>query len=247
MLRLKLIILLGLLFVGQYSFAALSPLTVVTQTPLEDGQSWSLPVETLVFLTLLTFIPIILLLMTSFTRIIIVLGLLRSALGTQSAPPNQVILGIALFMTFFIMSPTIDKIYQDAYVPYSQEKITMQEGLDNATKPLREFMLTQTRESDLALFVNMSHTDDIQTREEIPLRVLVPAFVVSELKKAFQIGFTLFIPFLVIDLVVASTLMALGMMMVPPATVSLPFKIMLFVMADGWHLLLGSLAQSFFS
>ncbi len=247
MLRLKLIILLGLLFVGQYSFAALSPLTVVTQTPLEDGQSWSLPVETLVFLTLLTFIPIILLLMTSFTRIIIVLGLLRSALGTQSAPPNQVILGIALFMTFFIMSPTIDKIYQDAYVPYSQEKITMQEGLDNATKPLREFMLTQTRESDLALFVNMSHTDDIQTREEIPLRVLVPAFVVSELKTAFQIGFTLFIPFLVIDLVVASTLMALGMMMVPPATVSLPFKIMLFVMADGWHLLLGSLAQSFFS
>ncbi len=247
MLRLKLIILLGLLFVGQYSFAALSPLTVVTQTPLEDGQSWSLPVETLVFLTLLTFIPIVLLLMTSFTRIIIVLGLLRSALGTQSAPPNQVILGIALFMTFFIMSPTLDKIYQDAYVPYSQEKITMQEGLDNATKPLREFMLTQTRESDLALFVNMSHTDDIQTREEIPLRVLVPAFVVSELKTAFQIGFTLFIPFLVIDLVVASTLMALGMMMVPPATVSLPFKIMLFVMADGWHLLLGSLAQSFFS
>ena len=166
------------MFVGQYSFAALSPLTVVTQTPLEDGQSWSLPVETLVFLTLLTFIPIVLLLMTSFTRIIIVLGLLRSALGTQSAPPNQVILGIALFMTFFIMSPTLDKIYQDAYVPYSQEKITMQEGLDNATKPLREFMLTQTRESDLALFVNMSHTDDIQTREEIPLRVLVPAFVV---------------------------------------------------------------------
>ncbi|OCG03579.1 flagellar biosynthetic protein FliP [Gilliamella apis] len=245
--RLKLIILFSLLLASQYSYAELSPLTIVTQTSQPEGQTWSLPVETLVFLTLLTFIPIILLLMTSFTRIIIVLGLLRSALGTQSAPPNQLILGIALFMTFFIMSPTLDKIYQDAYIPYSQQQITMQQSLTEASKPLREFMLSQTRESDLTLFVNMSHTDDIQTREDIPLRVLVPAFVVSELKTAFQIGFTLFIPFLVIDLVVASTLMALGMMMVPPATVSLPFKIMLFVLADGWHLLLGSLAQSFFS
>ena len=245
--RLKLVILFSLLLASQYSYAELSPLTIVTQTSQPEGQTWSLPVETLVFLTLLTFIPIILLLMTSFTRIIIVLGLLRSALGTQSAPPNQLILGIALFMTFFIMSPTLDKIYQDAYVPYSQQQITMQQSLMEASKPLREFMLSQTRESDLTLFVNMSHTGDIQTREDIPLRVLVPAFVVSELKTAFQIGFTLFIPFLVIDLVVASTLMALGMMMVPPATVSLPFKIMLFVLADGWHLLLGSLAQSFFS
>nr|WP_122983238.1 flagellar type III secretion system pore protein FliP [Gilliamella apis] len=245
--RLKLIILFSLLLASQYSYAELSPLTIVTQTSQPEGQTWSLPVETLVFLTLLTFIPIILLLMTSFTRIIIVLGLLRSALGTQSAPPNQLILGIALFMTFFIMSPTLDKIYQDAYIPYSQQQITMQQSLTQASKPLREFMLSQTRESDLTLFVNMSHSGDIQTREDIPLRVLVPAFVVSELKTAFQIGFTLFIPFLVIDLVVASTLMALGMMMVPPATVSLPFKIMLFVLADGWHLLLGSLAQSFFS
>ena len=245
--RLKLIILFSLLLASQYSYAQLSPLTIVTQTSQPEGQTWSLPVETLVFLTLLTFIPIILLLMTSFTRIIIVLGLLRSALGTQSAPPNQLILGIALFMTFFIMSPTLDKIYQDAYIPYSQQQITMQQSLTEASKPLREFMLSQTRESDLTLFVNMSHTGDIQTREDIPLRVLVPAFVVSELKTAFQIGFTLFIPFLVIDLVVASTLMALGMMMVPPATVSLPFKIMLFVLADGWHLLLGSLAQSFFN
>ena len=245
--RLKLIILFSLLLASQYSYAELSPLTIVTQTSQPEGQTWSLPVETLVFLTLLTFIPIILLLMTSFTRIIIVLGLLRSALGTQSAPPNQLILGIALFMTFFIMSPTVDKIYQDAYLPYSQQQITMQQSLMQASKPLREFMLGQTRESDLTLFVNMSHTGDIQTREDTPLRVLVPAFVVSELKTAFQIGFTLFIPFLVIDLVVASTLMALGMMMVPPATVSLPFKIMLFVLADGWHLLLGSLAQSFFN
>ncbi|OCG21323.1 MULTISPECIES: flagellar type III secretion system pore protein FliP [unclassified Gilliamella] len=244
--RLNLTILLSLLLCSLSVNAEIPVLSVMNQ-PLSGGQSWSLPVETLVFLTLLTFIPAILLLMTSFTRIIIVLGLLRNALGTQSAPPNQVILGIALFMTFFIMSPVIDNIYQDAYVPYSQNQITMQEGLTKATKPLKEFMLTQTRENDLALFVNMSHQNDIQTREDIPLRVLVPAFVVSELKTAFQIGFTIFIPFLVIDLVVASTLMALGMMMVPPATVSLPFKLMLFVLADGWHLLLGSLAQSFFS
>ncbi|WP_337189709.1 flagellar type III secretion system pore protein FliP [Gilliamella sp. Pas-s25] len=244
--RLNLTILLSLLLFSLSSHAEIPALSVMS-TPLSGGQNWSLPVETLVFLTLLTFIPAILLLMTSFTRIIIVLGLLRNALGTQSAPPNQVILGIALFMTFFIMSPVIDNIYQDAYVPYSQNQITMQEGLTKATKPLKEFMLTQTRENDLALFVNMSHQNDIQTRQDIPLTVLVPAFVVSELKTAFQIGFTIFIPFLVIDLVVASTLMALGMMMVPPATVSLPFKLMLFVLADGWHLLLGSLAQSFFS
>ncbi|WP_324099759.1 MULTISPECIES: flagellar type III secretion system pore protein FliP [unclassified Gilliamella] len=243
----KWVILLSLLLFSFYSSADVTPLSIMTQTSSNGVQSWSLPVETLVFLTLLTFIPVILLLMTSFTRIIIVLGLLRNALGTQSAPPNQVILGIALFMTFFIMSPVTDKIYHDAYIPYSQNQITMQEGLASASKPLREFMLTQTRENDLALFVNMSHAGDIQTRDDIPLTVLVPAFVVSELKTAFQIGFTLFIPFLVIDLVVASTLMALGMMMVPPATVSLPFKIMLFVLADGWHLLLGSLAQSFFS
>lgn len=245
--RLKLIILLSLLLLSLPSHAEIYPLSVITQTAQSGEQHWALPVETLVFLTLLTFIPAILLLMTSFTRIIIVLGLLRNALGTPSAPPNQVILGIALFMTFFIMSPVIDKIYQDAYIPYSQNQITMQEGLTTAAKPLREFMLTQTRENDLSLFVNMSHETNIQTREDIPLKVLIPAFVVSELKTAFQIGFTIFIPFLVIDLVIASTLMALGMMMVPPATVSLPFKLMLFVLADGWHLLLGSLAQSFFS
>lgn len=245
--RLKLILLIMLWLFSQFSYADTFPISIISQPTQQGGQSWSLPVETLVFLTLLTFIPAILLLMTSFTRIIIVLGLLRNALGTQSAPPNQVILGIALFMTFFIMSPVIDKIYQDAYTPYSQNQITMQQGLTTAAKPLREFMLTQTRENDLALFMNMSNLNEIPTREDIPLRVLVPAFVVSELKTAFQIGFTIFIPFLVIDLVVASTLMALGMMMVPPATVSLPFKLMLFVLADGWHLLLGSLAQSFFS
>lgn len=245
--KLKIVFLLSLLLFSQLCQADVSPFSLIAEPTAQGGQSWSLPVETLVFITLLTFIPAILLLMTSFTRIIIVLGLLRNALGTQSAPPNQVILGIALFMTFFIMSPVFDKIYQDAYLPYSQNQITLHQGLSTASQPLREFMLTQTREDDLALFVNMSHSGDIATRDEIPLKILVPAFVVSELKTAFQIGFTLFIPFLVIDLVVASTLMALGMMMVPPATVSLPFKIMLFVLADGWHILLGSLAQSFFS
>lgn len=243
----RLVVLVTFLLLAYPGYAETLLPSVISQPLNNGGQSWSLPVETLVFLTLLTFIPAILLLMTSFTRIIIVLGLLRNALGTQSAPPNQVILGIALFMTFFIMSPVFDKIYQDAYVPYSDNQITMQESITIATKPLQDFMLTQTRENDLALFINMAHYDELQTRDDIPLRILVPAFVVSELKTAFQIGFTIFIPFLVIDLVVASTLMALGMMMVPPATVSLPFKIMLFVLADGWHLLLGSLAQSFFS
>lgn len=245
--RFKLVLFCALLF-NCYHCMAQTPLPSIISQPLDGGgQSWSLPIETLVFLTLLTFIPAILLLMTSFTRIVIVLGLLRNALGTQSAPPNQVIVGIALFMTLFIMSPVFDKIYEDAYVPYSENQITMQQGLNKATQPLREFMLNQTRENDLALFANMSHVGEIQSRQDMPLRILVPAFVISELKTAFQIGFTIFIPFLVIDLVVASTLMALGMMMVPPATISLPFKLMLFVLADGWHLLLGSLAQSFFS
>lgn len=234
-----------LLFVNHKAFAGFA--SIVTHPLPDGGQRWSLPVETLVFLTLLTFIPAILLLMTSFTRIIIVLGLLRSALGTQSAPPNQVLLGIGLFMTFFVMSPVIDKIYQDAYLPYSENKVSMETALRSASQPLRQFMLTQTRQNDLALFARMAHIDEIQTRDEIPFRILVPGFVVSELKTAFQIGFTIFIPFLIIDLVVASILMALGMMMVPPATISMPFKLMLFVLADGWHLLLGSLAQSFFS
>lgn len=211
------------------------------------GQSWSLPVQTLVFITSLTFLPAILLMMTSFTRIIIVFGLLRNALGTPSAPPNQVLLGLALFLTFFIMSPTLDKIYQDAYLPFSQDQIPMDIALQKASEPLRSFMLRQTREADLALFARLANTPPIAGPEDVPMRILLPAYVTSELKTAFQIGFTVFIPFLIIDLVVASVLMALGMMMVPPATVSLPFKLMLFVLVDGWQLLVGSLAQSFYS
>ncbi|UQY46160.1 flagellar type III secretion system pore protein FliP [Erwinia sp. PK3-005] len=220
---------------------------LVTQPLPNGGQSWSLPVQTLVFITSLTFLPAILLMMTSFTRIIIVFGLLRNALGTPSAPPNQVLLGLSLFLTFFIMAPVFDKIYQDAYLPFSQDKISMEVAMDKGAQPLREFMLRQTREADLALFARLANTAPIVGPEAVPMRILLPAYVTSELKTAFQIGFTVFIPFLIIDLVIASVLMALGMMMVPPATIALPFKLMLFVLVDGWQLLVGSLAQSFYS
>lgn len=237
--------LLGLLFVMPTAFAQLPGL--ISQPMSNGGQSWSLPVQTLVFITSLTFLPAILLMMTSFTRIIIVFGLLRSALGTPSAPPNQVLLGLALFLTFFIMAPVFDKIYTDAYQPFSENKIQMDEALERGSKPLREFMLRQTREADLALFARLADTPPLEGPEVVPMRILLPAYVTSELKTAFQIGFTVFIPFLIIDLVIASVLMALGMMMVPPATIALPFKLMLFVLVDGWQLLVGSLAQSFYS
>jgi flagellar biosynthetic protein FliP len=183
--------------------------------------------------------------MTSFTRIIIVLSLLRSALGTQGAPPNQVLIGLALFMTFFIMSPVIDEIYTSAYQPMSANEISTSEAMDRASIPLKNFMIKQTRQADLALYIKMGNLPPLEDASNVPLKVLVPAFVTSELKTAFQIGFTIFIPFLIIDMVVASVLMAMGMMMVPPSIVSLPFKLMLFVLVDGWQLLLGSLAQSF--
>ncbi|WP_455813157.1 flagellar type III secretion system pore protein FliP [Pseudomonas graminis] len=237
--------LLGLLMLAPDVYAQLPGL--ISKPMANGGQSWSLPVQTLVFITSLTFLPAILLMMTSFTRIIIVFGLLRSALGTPSAPPNQVLLGLALFLTFFIMGPVFDKIYTDAYQPFSEDKISMQEAIEKGSQPLREFMLRQTREGDLALFARLANTPPIAGPEAVPMRILLPAYVTSELKTAFQIGFTVFIPFLIIDLVVASVLMALGMMMVPPATISLPFKLMLFVLVDGWQLLVGSLAQSFYS
>ncbi|BDH45347.1 flagellar biosynthetic protein FliP [Salmonella enterica subsp. enterica serovar Choleraesuis] len=241
----RFILLLPLILLSPALQAALPGLTV---EPLAGGgQSWSLPVQTLLFLTSLTFLPIVLLMMTSFTRIIIVFGLLRNALGTQSAPPNQVLLGLALFLSFFIMSPVLDKIYSDAWKPYSEDKISLEIALDKGAQPLREFMLRQTRESDLALFARLANSGPIAGPEAVPMRILLPAYVTSELKTAFQIGFTVFIPFLIIDLVVASVLMALGMMMVPPATIALPFKLMLFVLVDGWQLLVGSLAQSFYS
>ncbi|WP_404993895.1 flagellar type III secretion system pore protein FliP [Cupriavidus pauculus] len=209
------------------------------------GQVWSLSVQTLVLLTSLSFLPAAMLMMTGFTRIIIVLGLLRNALGTASSPPNQVLVGLSLFLTFFVMSPVADKVYNDAYKPLSENKISLETAAQRAAVPVRAFMLRQTREKDLAMFAQMAKTPEMQSADDVPFAVLVPAFVTSELKTAFQIGFTIFIPFLIIDLVVASVLMAMGMMMVPPATISLPFKLMLFVLVDGWQLLLGSLAQSF--
>ena len=235
----------GLVLVAPSAFAQLPGL--ISQPLAGGGQSWSLPVQTLVFITSLTFLPPILLMMTSFTRIIIVFGLLRNALGTPSAPPNQVLLGLALFLTFFIMSPVIDKIYTEAYQPFSESKISVDVALEKGAQPLKEFMMRQTREADLALFARLGNTGPLQGPEAVPLRILLPAYVTSELKTAFQIGFTIFIPFLIIDLVIASVLMALGMMMVPPATIALPFKLMLFVLVDGWQLLVGSLAQSFYS
>ena len=197
-------------------------------------------------MTALSFLPAALLMMTSFTRIIIVLSLLRQAIGTQTAPPNQVMVGLALFLTLFVMGPTFDKIYTDAYVPLQENRIQMTEAMDSAApQPLKDFMVKQTRQADLALFVKISRTPALQGPEDIPLRVLIPAFVTSELKTAFQIGFAIFIPFLIIDMVVASVLMSMGMMMMSPAVISLPFKLMLFVLVDGWQLLLGSLSQSF--
>jgi flagellar biosynthetic protein FliP len=206
------------------------------------GQTWSLSIQTLVLLTSLSFLPAAMLMMTGFTRIIIVLGLLRNALGTASSPPNQVLVGLSLFLTFFVMSPVFDKVYTDAQ-PLSENKISLETAA--ARRRAARVHAAQTREKDLALFAQMAKTPELQGPEDVPFTVLVPAFVTSELKTAFQIGFTIFIPFLIIDLVVASVLMAMGMMMVPPATISLPFKLMLFVLVDGWQLLLGSLAQSF--
>ncbi|MFD4840814.1 flagellar type III secretion system pore protein FliP [Achromobacter sp. NPDC058515] len=226
---------------------AQATLPALTATPGSDGsQTYSLSMQTLLLMTSLSFLPAALLMMTGFTRIIIVLGLLRSAMGTAMSPPNHVLIGLALFLTFYTMSPVFDKIYADAYKPLSEGSIQFETAVERAAGPLRTFMLHQTRENDLSLFANLAKLPALEDPSQVPMRILVPAFITSELKTAFQIGFTIFIPFLIIDLVVASVLMALGMMMVPPVTVALPFKLMLFVLADGWNLLMGSLAQSFY-
>lgn len=247
---LSLAILLSALMTLLFSFNALAAdagIQVINATPTADGgQNYTLSLQTLLLLTSLTFLPALLLMMTGFTRIIIVLSLLRQALGTQSTPPGQVLIGLALFLTFFVMGPVFDKIYAEAYQPYAENRITMQEAMENGAKPLKAFMLKQTREADLALFIKMSQSEAPETAEDVSLRVLIPAFMTSELKTAFQIGFAIFIPFLIIDMVVASVLMAMGMMMVSPVIVALPFKLMLFVLVDGWQLILGSLAQSFY-
>lgn len=238
----------SLLAAPALAIAADTGIAAFTSTPAPGGgQSYSLSLQTLILLTSLSFLPAVILLMTGFTRIIIVLSLLRSAIGTPSSPPNQVLIGLALFLTFFVMSPVLDKIYTDAYVPYNDNKISIQEAFERGSAPLKTFMLKQTRETDLALFVQISNSEPLQTADDVPMKILVPAYVTSELKTAFQIGFVVFIPFLIIDMVVASVLMSMGMMMVSPSVISLPFKIMLFVLADGWNLLIGSLVQSFYT
>ncbi len=205
----------------------------------------STPLELLLFLTLLSILPAILVMVTSFTRIVVVLSFLRQALGTPSVPPTQVVLGLALFITFFIMSPVIDRIYADAYQPYSKKEIGAEEALDRAGVPLKEFMLRQTQEKDLAFFLKMSKSERPAKPMDLSMRVVIPAFAIGELKKAFEIGFLIYLPFLVIDMVVASVLLSMGMMMLPPVMVSMPFKLLLFVMVDGWQLLIGSLIKGF--
>ena len=219
----------------------------ITVSPADGGgQTYSLTIQVLLFMTALSLLPGALMMMTSFARIVIVLAILRQALGTAQTPSNQIMLGLALFLTFFIMTPVFDEVNQVALKPYLNDEITSTQALEQAQKPMREFMLAQTRDDDLILFANIAGRDDIRSPEETPFSLLMPAFATSELKTAFQIGFLLFIPFLIIDLVVASVLMSMGMMMLSPLIISLPFKIMLFVLVDGWALVLGTLASSFY-
>ncbi len=208
-------------------------------------QDVSVSLQILFLLTVLSLAPAILMLTTSFTRIIIVLSFLRQAMGTQQIPPNQVLLGLALFLTFFNMNPVFSKINDDALQPYIKGSLKQSEAVEKALAPVREFMFRQTREKDLALFVYLSKSARPASPDEVPTLVLIPAFVLSELKTAFQMGFIIYIPFLIVDMVVASTLMSMGMLMLPPVTISLPFKILLFVMIDGWHLIVRSLMTSF--
>jgi flagellar biosynthetic protein FliP len=205
----------------------------------------STPVQVLVLLTLITVLPGVLFAVTGFTRILIVLGFVRNALGTPTTPPNQILVGIAFFLTLFVMAPTFRQVEKQAVKPYMDHKISQKVALERAGEPLRTFMFKQTRTSDLALFVNLAHTKRPKTRADVPSHVLIPAFIISELKTAFQIGFLIYLPFLIIDMVVASTLTSMGMMMLPPALISLPFKILLFVLVDGWNLVTQSLVQSF--
>lgn len=193
----------------------------------------------------ISILPAILFTVTGFTRILIVLSFVRSALGTQNTPPNQALIGIALFLTLFVMAPTISAIKKDAWDPYSQHAISTSQAISRAEQPLREFMFKQTRSQDLSLFVNLAHIQQPQTRAQVPTYVLIPAFIMSELKTAFEIGFLIFLPFLLIDLIVSSTLMSMGMIMLPPSFISLPFKILLFVLVDGWDLITNSLVKSF--
>ncbi len=239
----------GALLIVLSSMAQAAPdgLPAVTITPTEGGgETWSLSLQILALMTAMTLLPSALLMMTAFTRIIIVLALLRQALGTMQTPNNQILIGLALFLTFFIMSPVIERINERALVPYLSDKLSFQDAIKEAQLPLQAFMLAQTRENDLALFTKLSGRESLESLDQVPFSLLVPAYITSELKTAFQIGFMLFMPFLIIDLVVSSVLMAMGMMMLSPMTISFPFKLMLFVLVDGWTLIMTTLASSFY-
>ena len=209
------------------------------------GQTWSVSIQILLLMTALTFLPSVVLAATSFTRIVIVLAILRQAIGMPQTPPNQVLIGLALFLSFFVMSPVLTDVYENSVEPYLNSTMELSVAAEAAQTPMREFMLSQTREPDLSLFAGLSGVEGYESTDDVPLAVLLPSFLTSELKTAFQIGFLIFIPFLIIDLVVSSVLMSMGMMMLSPMLISLPFKIMLFVLVDGWALLMGTLAASF--
>ena len=224
---------------------ALGPLEFTLNTD-EDGESLSATLQMLLVLTVITLAPSILIMVTSFTRIIIVLHFVRSALGTQTTPPNQVLIGLALFLTFFIMSPVFTQINANAIQPLSRGEITQEEAFDAGVAPIRTFMLEQAEVKDLRLFMDIAQITTVESTDEIPITVIIPSFIISELRKAFIIGFLIYIPFIVIDMVVASTLMSMGMMMLPPTMISMPFKILLFIMADGWGLIVGELVKTFY-
>jgi len=212
----------------------------------KDAGEASVIVQILFLLTILSLAPAILIMMTSFIRLIVVFSFLRHALGTQQMPPNQILIGLALFLTFFIMTPVWNSVRQEAWIPYQEKRISQEKAMEEAMKPVRKFMFKQTREKDLALFIQMAKAPKPRTQEDIPTTVLLPAFMISELKTAFQMGFILFLPFLVIDMVVSSILLSMGMMMLPPVMISLPFKVLLFVLVDGWNLIVGSMVKSFY-
>lgn len=240
-----LLLLPTLLLFSNVAFAEAGLPALVVQDMASGGKEYSLSIQVLVFMTILSVLPALLLTMTSFTRIIIVLSILRQALGTAQTPSNQILIGLSLFLSFFIMSPVFTQAYEEAYQPYIAEKIGGDEAIAKLTAPFHKFMVEQTRETDVQLFASLAGDEVYDGPESVPMSVLMPAFLTSELKTAFQIGFMLFIPFLIIDLVVASVLMAMGMMMLSPLIISLPFKLMLFVLVDGWSLVVGTLAASF--
>lgn len=242
----RFLFLLALLLPFDMTYAELGLQAVTVTTAANGEQSYSVSIQILILMTALTLLPAALMMMTSFTRIIIVLSIMRQALGLMQAPSSQTLIGLSLFLTFFIMAPVFDRINTEAVTPYLNEKMNITDAANAAGKPLRQFMFGQTRETDIMTFAQIAGYEKFASHAEVPFSILVPAFVTSELKTAFQIGFLLFIPFLIIDLVVASVLMSMGMMMLSPMVISLPFKIMLFVLVDGWNLIIGTLASSFY-